>query len=57
MRWLLENEWLERVIGYSLITFQFLFLPLFWFRWARVPLLLTGVSFHIGIILSGRFCA
>ena len=52
MRWLLENEWLERVIGYSLITFQFLFLPLFWFRWARVPLLLTGVSFHIGIILS-----
>ncbi len=52
MRWLLENEWLERVIGYSLITFQFLFLPLLWFRWARVPLLLIGVSFHIGIILS-----
>ena len=52
MIWLLENEWLERVIGYSLITFQFLFLPLLWFRWARVPLLLIGVSFHAGIILS-----
>jgi predicted DCC family thiol-disulfide oxidoreductase YuxK len=52
MSWLLENEWLERIIGYSLITFQFLFLPLLWFRWARVPLLLIGVSFHVGIILS-----
>ena len=52
MRWLLENEWLERVIGYSLIGFQLLFLPLMWFRWARVPLLLIGVSFHVGIILS-----
>ncbi len=52
MRWLMENQWLERVIGYSLICFQFLFLPLMWFRWARVPLLLIGVSFHVGIILS-----
>ena len=50
--WLLENEWLERTIGYSLIVFQFLFLPLFWFRRARVPLLLIGASFHAGIILS-----
>jgi predicted DCC family thiol-disulfide oxidoreductase YuxK len=50
--WLLENEWLERAIGYSLIVFQFLFLPLFWFRVARVPLLLVGASFHTGIILS-----
>jgi len=50
--WLLNNEWLERTIGYSLIVFQFLFLPLFWFRFARVPLLLIGASFHTGIILS-----
>ena len=52
LRWLMENEGLERVIGYSLIAFQFLFLPLLWFRWARVPLLLIGVSFHVGIVLS-----
>jgi predicted DCC family thiol-disulfide oxidoreductase YuxK len=52
LSWLLENEWLERTIGYSLIVFQFVFLPLFWFRFARVPLLLIGASFHIGIILS-----
>jgi predicted DCC family thiol-disulfide oxidoreductase YuxK len=52
LSWLLENQWLERIIGYSLISFQLLFLPLMWFRWARVPLLLAGVSFHAGIILS-----
>ncbi len=52
MGWLLNTEWLERTIGYSLIAFQFLFLPLFWFRFARVPLLLIGASFHTGIILS-----
>jgi len=52
MGWLLDNEWLERTIGYSLIVFQFVFLPLFWFRFARIPLLLIGVSFHVGIILS-----
>jgi len=50
--WLLNTAWLERTIGYSLIVFQFLFLPLFWFRFARVPLLLIGASFHAGIILS-----
>lgn len=52
MGWLLNTEWLERTIGYSLIVFQFVFLPLFWFRFARVPLLLIGASFHTGIILS-----
>ncbi|MFM8330952.1 MAG: HTTM domain-containing protein, partial [Candidatus Methylumidiphilus sp.] len=52
MDWLRENEWLERGIGYALIAFQFLFLPLLWFRFARVPLLLVGVCFHFGIVLS-----
>lgn len=52
MNWLLDNKLAEQIIGYSLIVFQFLFLPLFWFRRFRVPLLLIGVSFHGGIILS-----
>ena len=52
MSWLLNNRLAEQVIGYSLIVFQFLFLPLFWFRRFRVPLLLMGVAFHVGIILS-----
>lgn len=52
MSWLLENKLAEQVIGYTLIAFQFAFLPLFWFRRFRVPLLLIGASFHTGIILS-----
>lgn len=52
MSWLLNNEIAERIIGYSLIAFQFLFLPLFWFKRFRAPLLLIGVSFHAGIIVS-----
>ena len=52
MSWLLNNKLAEQITGYSLIVFQFLFLPLFWFRRFRVPLLLIGVAFHGGIILS-----
>lgn len=52
MSWLLNLEWVEMAIGYAVIVFQFAFLPLFWFRAFRVPLLLLGASFHIGIILS-----
>ncbi|MDD5033221.1 MAG: DCC1-like thiol-disulfide oxidoreductase family protein [Methylococcaceae bacterium] len=52
MSWLLNHKTVEQVIGYTLIVFQFLFLPLFWFKRCRVPLLLIGVSFHVGIILS-----
>ena len=49
---LLNIRWLEQGIGYSIILFQLVFIFLFWFRPFRVPLLLVGASFHIGIILS-----
>jgi predicted DCC family thiol-disulfide oxidoreductase YuxK len=49
---LLNQQWAERIIGYTLIAFQFAFLPLFWFKRWRVPLLLIGLSFHTGIVLS-----
>jgi predicted DCC family thiol-disulfide oxidoreductase YuxK len=49
---LLNIEPLERAIGYTIIAFQFVFVFLFWFRRFRVPLLLTGATFHSGIILS-----
>ena len=52
MSWLLNNKPAEQVIGYTLIVFQFAFLPLFWFRGFRTVLLLIGISFHTGIILS-----
>ena len=49
---LLNIRWMEQGIGYSIILFQLVFIFLFWFRPFRVPLLLLGASFHIGIILS-----
>ncbi len=49
---LLNMKWLEQVIGYSVIIFQFVFIFLFWFRIFRIPLLLAGASFHTGIILA-----
>lgn len=52
MSFLLNIELLERVIGYIIILFQLVFLPLLWFRRFRVPLMLTGATFHTGIILS-----
>jgi len=52
MSWLLDNKLAEQAIGYTLIAFQFAFLPLLWFKRFRVPLLVIGVAFHTGIILS-----
>jgi predicted DCC family thiol-disulfide oxidoreductase YuxK len=52
MSLLLNSKPLEMLIGYTIIIFQFLFLPLFWFRRFRIPLLLMGATFHTGIILS-----
>ena len=52
MSWLLNLRWLETAIGYAVMVFQLVFIFLFWTRTFRVPLLLLGVSFHVGIILS-----
>jgi predicted DCC family thiol-disulfide oxidoreductase YuxK len=52
MSFLLNHQHLEMLIGYSVIAFQLVFLFLFWHRWFRLPLLLLGISFHIGIIVS-----
>jgi predicted DCC family thiol-disulfide oxidoreductase YuxK/uncharacterized membrane protein (Fun14 family) len=52
MSFLLDHQFLEMAIGYSVIAFQLVFLFLYWHRWFRLPLLLLGASFHMGIILS-----
>ena len=52
MSFLLNHQSLEMLIGYSVIAFQLVFLFLYWHRWFRIPLLLLGISFHIGIIVS-----
>src|SRR5699024_5391071 len=40
-----------KIIGYSIIVFEFIFIFIFYFRIFRVPLLIYGALFHIGIIL------
>jgi predicted DCC family thiol-disulfide oxidoreductase YuxK len=49
---LLNNKLAEEIIGYSVIAFQLSFLFLFWKKSFRIPLLILGVLFHVGIILS-----
>ncbi|MDP7536760.1 MAG: thiol-disulfide oxidoreductase [Methylococcales bacterium] len=49
--WLLNNELLQRCLGYLIIIFQLAF-PFFIFRRHFQPLfLIVGVSFHLGITL------
>ncbi|MGH8590782.1 MAG: DCC1-like thiol-disulfide oxidoreductase family protein, partial [Gammaproteobacteria bacterium] len=52
LTWVLNNKPLQAIIGYALLIFQFVFVFLCCFRAFRVPLLLIGLAFHIGIILA-----
>jgi predicted DCC family thiol-disulfide oxidoreductase YuxK len=52
MSWLLNNEILEKTIGYTILVFQFTFIFLFAHRRWRVFYLLIGASMHLGITLS-----
>lgn len=48
----LNNEWLEKTIGYTIIVFQFTFIFLFHHRRLRVLYLFIGIGLHLGITLS-----
>lgn len=52
MSWLLNQEYLQKAIGYTIIVFQFTFLPLFHYRRLRPLFLLVGMGLHLGITLS-----
>ncbi len=52
MSWLLNNELLEKTIGYTILVFQFSFIFLFFRRQFRVIYLFIGLSLHLGITLS-----
>jgi len=52
LSWLLDIEWFQCGIGYTVIGFQFLFPFLFWRRRWRPVFLTLGVLFHAGITLS-----
>ncbi len=52
LTWVLNNKPLQAMIGYTLLIFQFVFVFLCCFRPFRLPLLLIGTAFHVGIVLS-----
>lgn len=47
--WLLDHQLLVKAMGYLVMGFELLFIVLMWFRRARVPLLVVGIGFHLGI--------
>ena len=52
MSWLLNQELLEKTIGYTILVFQFSFIFLFFRRQFRVIYLFIGLGIHLGITLS-----
>jgi len=52
MSFLLNNELLEKTIGYTIMVFQFTFIVLFFNRRLRVLYLIIGAGLHLGITLS-----
>jgi len=49
---ILNQEWLVKFLGYLVIVFEFVFIFLFWFKKFRVPFLLLGIFFHLGILIA-----
>lgn len=49
---LLNQEWLQNILGYTILAFQFTFIFLFWQRQLRVVYLFVGMGLHLGITFS-----
>lgn len=52
MSWLLNQEWVEKAFGYTILVFQFTFLFFFAYRRFRLVYLFIGMAMHTGITLS-----
>jgi predicted DCC family thiol-disulfide oxidoreductase YuxK len=52
MSWLLNQEILQKIIGYTIIVFQFTFVFLVHFRRLRMLYVLVGMSLHLSIIFT-----
>ncbi len=51
MEWFLENEFLQKTIGYTIIVFQIAFLFMLNNKYLRPLLILIGIGLHLGITL------
>jgi len=52
MSWLLNIEWLQKTMGYTILIFQFSFIFLFFFKKLRPIYFLIGFMLHLGITVS-----
>ncbi|MCK5889125.1 MAG: DUF393 domain-containing protein [Methylococcales bacterium] len=52
MSWLLDNEVLQKTIGYIILIFQFTFVFLVYNRYLRPLFFLVGAGLHLGITLT-----
>jgi predicted DCC family thiol-disulfide oxidoreductase YuxK len=52
MSWLLNNEILQKCLGYLILVFQFSFVFLFYFRSLRPLFFIIGAGLHLGITLT-----
>lgn len=52
MSWLLNNEQMQKIIGYTILVFQFTFVFLVHVRQLRMIYVLIGMSLHLSIIFT-----
>lgn len=48
---LLNSKYLMLILGYTVLAFETLFIWLMWYRKLRIPLMVFGALFHIGILI------
>jgi len=49
---ILNQEWLVKFLGYLVMAFELVFIFLFWFKRFRMPFVLLGMFFHLGILIT-----
>lgn len=49
--WLTSSEIFSKSLGYGVLLFELLFIFLIWFKYFRIPLIISGLMLHIGIFL------
>ncbi len=52
MTWILNQEILQKIIGYTILLFQLTFIFLFYFQKLRLIYILIGMSLHLSIIFT-----
>lgn len=51
MSWILNNKVAIIALGYFVLVFETVFIFVMWFRRLWLPIVISGISFHIGIFL------